>query len=178
MNDNSGKKQEKKKKKPLLNIRELTIDDLAPVFHLGEKLFTAELAPNLYRTWDEYEVIAAFQDDPELCLVAEYRKKIVGFILGTTIDKKRSSWKYGYLVWLGVDPNNQAQGIASKLFNQFQDLMIENGVRILLVDTQADNTPAIKFFEKKGFEKPQKHVYLSLNLDSQRYLYKDKNEDD
>jgi ribosomal protein S18 acetylase RimI-like enzyme len=35
---------------------------------------------------------------------------------------------------------------------------------MLMVDTQADNTPAIKFFKRKGFENPTKHVYLTLNL--------------
>jgi len=39
-----------------IRIREMEIDDLAKVFHLGGKLFKAKKAPNLYRAWDEYEV--------------------------------------------------------------------------------------------------------------------------
>lgn len=35
---------------------------------------------------------------------------------------------------------------------------------MLLVDTQADNIPALKFFEKLGFTHPQPCVYLSRNL--------------
>jgi ribosomal protein S18 acetylase RimI-like enzyme len=42
--------------------------------------------------------------------------------------------------------------------------MTEARIRMLLFDTQADNTPAIKFFKRKGFENPTKHVYLTLNL--------------
>jgi hypothetical protein len=34
-------------------VRELEIDDLAPVYHLGEELFTSDLYPYLYRTWDK-----------------------------------------------------------------------------------------------------------------------------
>jgi ribosomal protein S18 acetylase RimI-like enzyme len=165
-----------KKKRLNLAIREMDIDDLATVFHLGEKLFTARHAPNLYRTWDEYEVLTLFQSDPEFCLVAETDEKIVGFALGTTIAKSHSAWKYGHLVWLGVEPALQRQGVAVKLFNHFRDLMLENGVRMLLVDTEADNLPALHFFRKMGFGSPEEHIYLTLNLASQQRLMKEKRE--
>ncbi len=156
-----------KRKKALTTIRHMEIDDLAAVFHLGEKLFTAREAPNLYRTWDEYEVISLFQSDSEFCLVAEDEDDIVGFALGTTVTKSHSAWKYGYLVWLGIDPSYHGQGIASKLFHRFRDLMLEDGVRILLVDTEAENLQALHFFRKMGFGNPQEHIYLALNLDPQ-----------
>ena len=68
-----------KKKRSDLIIRQMEIDDLADVFHLGEKLFTASEVPNLYRTWDEYEVVNLFQSDPEFCLVAESEEEIMGY---------------------------------------------------------------------------------------------------
>lgn len=157
---------EPRKKKPNVVIRQMEIDDLATVFHLGEKLFTAREVPNLYRTWDDYEVIALFQSDAEFCLVAEDdEERIVGFALGTTVTKSHSAWKYGYLVWLGIDPDFHGQGIASKLFYRFRDLMLADGVRMLLVDTEADNLSALHFFRKMGFGSPQEHIYLALNLD-------------
>ena len=66
-----------KKKRINIEVRQVEIDDLADVFHLGEKIFTAREVPNLYRTWDEYEVISLFQSDPEFCLVAEVDDEIV-----------------------------------------------------------------------------------------------------
>jgi ribosomal protein S18 acetylase RimI-like enzyme len=168
-------KENPKKKKVNVSIRQMYIDDLAKVFHLGEDLFTAQKVPNLYRTWDEYEVVTLYQGDSEFCLVAETEEEeIVGFALGTTISKSHSAWKYGHLVWLGVDRNCQSQGIAEKLFDDFLDLMVEDGVRLLLVDTEADNRKAINFFEKMGFKNPQEHVYLTLNLDQQRRELKEK----
>ncbi len=32
---------------PQLRVREMTIDDLSPVFHIGEEIFTAEISPSL-----------------------------------------------------------------------------------------------------------------------------------
>jgi ribosomal protein S18 acetylase RimI-like enzyme len=158
-----------RKKRVSVEIRRMEIDDLAKIFHMGEKLFTARDIPNLYRTWDEYEVISLFQTDSELCLVAEdgEEERIAGFALGTTITKTRSAWKYGYLVWLGIDPGYHGQGVATKLFHRFRDAMVASGIRILLVDSEADNLPALHFFRKMGFGSPQEHIYLSLNLDPQ-----------
>lgn len=164
--DYDQESSEQKRKRSNVTIRQMEIDDIAKVFHLGERLFTAKEVPNLYRTWDEYEVISLFQSDAEFCLVAEDDEEdIVGFALGTTVTKSHSAWKYGYLVWLGIDPSYHGQGIASKLFNRFRDLMLADGVRILLVDTEADNLAALHFFRKMGFGSPQEHIYLALNLD-------------
>jgi ribosomal protein S18 acetylase RimI-like enzyme len=157
-----------RKKRNGIEVREMEIDDLATVFHLGEKIFTSQEVPNLYRTWDDYEVIGFFQEDAEYCLVAEADDKIIGFALGTTITKTRSAWKYGHLVWLGVDPEYQRLGVARKLFNHFRELMEEDGVRILVVDTEADNHGAIHFFKSIGFNSPEEHIYLSMNMEQKK----------
>ena len=165
-----------KKKRSSSVVRQMEIDDLADVFHLGEKIFTAHEVPTLYRTWDEYEVVNLFQSDPEFCLVAESDEKILGFLLGTTIEKSHSAWKYGHLVWLGVEPESHRQGVAVKLFKHFRDLMLESGVRMLLTDTEADNLPALHFFRKLGFGHPQQHIYMTLNLTGQHKQLKEKKE--
>ena len=163
---------DQKTKKANVLVRQMEIDDVAAVFRLGEKLFTAREVPNLFRTWDDYEVINFFQNDSEYCLVAETdddEEAIVGFVLGTTVTKSRSAWKYGYLVWLGVDPDFHETGVGSKLFYRLRDLMLDDGVRMMLVDSEADNLTALHFFRKMGFGHPQEHIYLTFNLDPQRH---------
>jgi ribosomal protein S18 acetylase RimI-like enzyme len=147
-----------------LEIREMEIDDLPAVFHLGEQIFTSETVPTLYRTWDEFEVTSLFNEDPEFCLVAEADDATVWFILGTTVTKTKSAWKYGYIVWLAVVPEWQREGLGSRLFDKLAEKMIEDGVRIFLVDTEASNEPALTFFKKKGFGNPEEQIYLTLNV--------------
>ncbi len=151
-----------------LEIRELTIDDLAAVFHLGERLFTSDYSPSMYRTWDEYEITTLFNSDNELCLVAELDGEIVGFALGTTVEKQNSAWKYGYLVWIGVRPGLQKGGAGHRLFNEMKQRMVEQGVRMIVIDTDADNEAGISFFKKQGFDNIQQHVYMTLNLSRPR----------
>lgn len=145
-------------------IREMTIDDFPEVFHIGEEVFTAEYSQSLYRTWDEFEITTLFNSDTELCLVAEAGERILGFALGTTVKKHNSPWKYGYLVWLGVRRDVQKGRVGSRLFNEIRRRMQEQGVRMIIIDTSADNRQAINFFQKQGFDDIQEHVYMSLNL--------------
>lgn len=147
-----------------LRIREMTIDDLSEVFHIGESIFTAEYSQSMYRTWDEYEITTLFNSDNELCLVAECDEEILGFALGTTVEKHHSSWKYGYLVWLGVRKGIQKGGVGEALFREIRRRMQEQGVRMIIIDTDADNEAGIRFFQKQGFGNPQQHVYMTLNL--------------
>jgi ribosomal protein S18 acetylase RimI-like enzyme len=153
-----------------VEIREMGIDDIAPIYHLGEELFTSDLYPYLYRTWDEWEVIGLYNTDPEYCLVAEIEEQLAGFVLGTIITK--ASWVYGYIIWLGVSSQFQRRGVADKLVDKIVERMIEEGVRFMLVDTDPANVPAVKFFTRKGFGNARRHVYLSMNLNKHEYYGK------
>jgi len=127
-----------------LVIRQMSIDDLAAVFHLGEQIFTSEYSSSMYRTWDEYEITTLFNSDSDLCLVAELDDEVVGFALGTTVEKHNSSWKYGYLVWIGVRPGLQKCGAGNKLFDETRERMVDQGVRMIIIDTDADNEAGCK----------------------------------
>jgi len=51
--------------KSVVKIRNMTIDDLSPVFELGDKIYPAELYPNLFRMWSEAEVVESFGKQQE-----------------------------------------------------------------------------------------------------------------
>lgn len=154
----------KKTRAPKLEIREMELEDLAAVFALGERLFTADLWPNLYRTWDEYEVVDFFSGDGDTCFVACDGDELLGFVLGSVIEKRRSAWMYGYLVWIGVDPRQGRQGVGRALVLALERRFIELGARLVLVDTELSNQRALAFFRRLGFGNEHQHVYLSANL--------------
>jgi ribosomal protein S18 acetylase RimI-like enzyme len=145
------------------NIREMEIDDISAVYHLGERLFTSEEYPILYRTWDQFEVTDYFTSDPDYCLVAETEPggKIVGFAIGTTIEKEGTAWKkYGYLSWIGVDESFQRTNLGIRLYRKLEQRWKRNGVRMIIADTDAENVPAIAFFKSIGFANSSQHVWL------------------
>lgn len=154
-----------KKKRLEAEIRQLEIDDISAVYHLGEQLFTSEEFPILYRTWDAYEVTDHFTSDPDYCLVAEADSKIVGFILANTIEKEGTAWKkYGYVSWIGVDEEYQRSNLGQRLYRRLEDRFEEDGVRMVIADTDAENGKAIGFFKALGFSIRADHVWMTKTL--------------
>ena len=87
----------------------------------------------------------------------------LGFCLGTTISKKKSAWKYGYPIWLGVSPDYQGAGIGLALYQNFQERAVADGARMIFIDTQADS-PAVHFWRRQGFGHAQAHVFMSKTI--------------
>jgi ribosomal protein S18 acetylase RimI-like enzyme len=172
-------RRQRAKPLPPVEIREMELHDVAPVFALGEKLFTAEQWPTLYRSWDDHELAKLFSTDAETCLVAEAEGRVVGFALGHVMEKPRSAWRYGWLLWLGVERQYKRSGVATRLLRQLTGLFIEHDARIMLVDTAAQNHGALAFFRRNGFGREIRHVYLSQNLENDpRYIQRRHDEDE
>jgi ribosomal protein S18 acetylase RimI-like enzyme len=141
------------KHKVEVTIREMEIDDLSAVYHLGEKLFRSDEFPILYRTWDPYEVTDYFNSESEYCLVAETEdERIVGFVLANMIEKEGTAWKrYGYLSWIGVDEAFQRTNLGQRLYNKIEDNFQKRGARMVIADTDAENQGALLFLNAMGF---------------------------
>ena len=154
-----------KEEKKEVSIRQMEIDDIASVYHLGEELFTSEEFPILYRTWDPYEVTDYFTSDPDYCLVAEAEGRIVGFILATTVEKEGTAWKrYGYLSWIGVDEAFQRTNLGRRLYRKLEERLDEDGVRMVIADTEGEDEAAIAFFKAMGFSTRGQHLWLAKTL--------------
>jgi ribosomal protein S18 acetylase RimI-like enzyme len=143
----------------------MRLEDLPAVFALGQELFTAAALPTLYRAWDEDEVMQLFGSDAETCLVAVAGERVVGFALGSLMSKRNNPWRYGWVEWLGVAPAYARRGVATRLMKHLTSLFIRRNARMLLVDTDEANAPALAFFRKIGFGHELRHIYLSQNLD-------------
>ncbi len=146
-------------------MRQMEIDDISSVYHLGEKLFTSEEFPILYRTWDAYEVTEHFTSGPDYYLAAESEGRVVGFVLATTIEKEGTAWKkYGYLSWIGVAEAYQRAGLALRMYRKVEHKFRKDGVRMVIADTEADNEDAIAFFKAMGFALSARHLWLGKTL--------------
>jgi len=163
------KKQGKsrRKRKPTIDIRQMALEDLSEVWHLGERIFTPASLQFTYRTWNVDELLSLFYSDSELCLVAEniLSKKIVGFALGTILKRPYSPWTYGYFLWAGVQRMKQKSGIGRRLYKELEKRFIDKGVRIVIVDVESNNPAGIRFTKKMGFKEAQTYVWFSKNLE-------------
>ena len=153
-----------------VSIRAMEIDDVSAVYHLGEKLFTSDEFPILYRTWDPYEVTEYFTTESEYCLVAETEDdQIVGFVLANMVEKEGTAWKkYGYLTWIGVEEAFQRTNLGQRLYNKIEDTFQKKGARMVMADTDAENLGALAFLNAMGLSARAQHVWLAKTLQKPR----------
>ena len=158
-------------------IRAMEIDDVSAVYHLGEKLFTSDEFPILYRTWDPYEVTEYFTTESEYCLVAETEDdQIVGFVLANMVEKEGTAWKkYGYLTWIGVEEAFQRTNLGQRLYNKIEDTFQKKGARMVMADTDAENLGALAFLNAMGLSARAQHVWLAKTLRKSRKKKKEDN---
>ncbi len=145
----------------------MTLEDLPEVWHLSEKIFTPYNLQFTYRTWNINELLSLFQEDPELCLVAEETKtkEIVGFVIGTILKRPFSPWTYGYFVWAGVKKMRRRRGVGKRLYRELEKRFRDKGARIAIVDVESNNQAGIRFIEKLGFKQCQTYTWYSKNLE-------------
>lgn len=154
-----------------VTIRPMRMKDIAPVYQLGNAVFTATDLPTLYRTWDDFAVVELFGSDPEFCFVAEDddTKHVIGFLLGESITKSVVGTR-GYVEWVAVHPDFRRHGIATKLMHAYQERATQKGITRVYADTQADNDPALRLFETVGLTISADHVYLTRQLPEETEL--------
>lgn len=163
-NRTSGKA---KKGKMNFEVRQMVLEDLPGVWDLSEKIFTPQRLQFTYRIWNINELLSLFQEDPELCLVAEETKhrKIVGFVIGTILKRPFSPWTYGYFAWAGVKRIRQRQGVGKRLYRELEKRFKDKGARIAIVDVESSNQAGKRFIEKLGFKESQTYIWYSKNLE-------------
>ncbi len=156
-----------RKKKSRIEVRQMILEDLSEVWHLGQKIFTPSYLPFTYRTWNVDELLSIFNDEPELCLVAEDVKsgKIVGFALGIILKRPQSSWKYGYFNWVGVQKIRQKSGVGKRLYNELEKRFRQKGARIAIVDVENKNPAGVRFVRGLGFKQAESYVWFSKNIE-------------
>ena len=63
-----------------------------------------------------------------------------------------------------MDESFQRSKLGHRLYRKLEEKLLEEGVRMVIADTDAGNNGAIKFFEVLGFTNRAKHVWLAKTL--------------
>ncbi len=91
-------------------------------------------------------------------------RRLVGLVLAEPRAWNRSVW-----VWeVGVEPGHRRQGIGRALFEALVDRAREEGLRVLVCETQTTNAPAVDFYRALGFRVEGVDVSFYSNEDLER----------
>jgi len=131
-------------------IRWATKQDMAQVLDLIRALAIFEKEPDAVEIDETYLQIKGFGEHPSFkCIVAEVENKIEGIAL---VYKRFSTWKGDvlHLEDLIVNQNMRGKGLGEALLNEVVKYGNALGVKRISWEVLDWNTPAIKFYEKKG----------------------------
>jgi streptothricin acetyltransferase len=113
------------------------------------------------------------QSKNALVMVAEQEGRLVGIL-----EVEAEIWRNTALVWaLFVDKQWRGQGVGAKLLREAEKWAKRKRFRAIVLETQTNNVPAIRFYEKHGYAISGFDRYFYSNQDIEKkevavFMYK------
>jgi len=120
------------------NIRTFEPKDIFAVIKLASDTLTEKYNPSLFNYF--------YETYPDLFIVAEIGKKIIGFINGIKIDKEKAK-----VLMIAVYEQHRKKNIASSLLKKFEHTIIKENIKEIELEVKTINEKAIKFYQKNGY---------------------------
>ena len=141
-------------------IREARLEDLPELLEFEQKLIEAErpFDPTIRQPPVKYyDLKALLLDEHVGVYVAEYDGKLVssGYGMSRKARHYLDHEEYAYLGFMYTLPEFRGKGINQMILRALQDWAKSMGLNELRLTVYEDNLPAVKAYEKAGF---QKHI--------------------
>jgi len=121
---------------------EAKIDDLEPLYKIELECFHHEAFP---KTW-----LAYFLETPKfVSLVASVNGQIAGFVIGSV--ERYKNRLCGHIYSLDVSQKYRRRGVAYRLLDEVEKIFIRKGAEVSRLEVRADNVPALRLYEKRGY---------------------------
>lgn len=143
---------------------EVARDGLETVVRLVERPFDQPFHKQIGYRYDLDELARTRQrleEGESLQLVAERAGRLIAIV-----EVEPEHWRNTAIIWvLFVDANHRGQGLGRRLFERALAWARRNDVRALVLETQTNNVPALRFYQRLGFR--------VCGLDTQFYTNQD-----
>ena len=141
-------------------VREARLEDLQDLLRFEQELINAErpfdptIRPSPLKYYDLEHLI---RDEEIGVYVAEYKGKLIssGYGMARKARHYLDHEEYAYLGFMYTDPNYRGKGVNYKVLNVLKEWAKKQGLDELRLTVYDENIPAIKAYEKAGF---QKHI--------------------
>jgi ribosomal protein S18 acetylase RimI-like enzyme len=144
----------------VLEIRQVQADDIFSVITIAYDMLPERYNPAIFNQFYE-----AF---PEGFLVAELHHALLGFLVGTRIDRNHAR-----ILMLAVKPPYQRQQIGSKLLLRFLKDMRTCGMTMVELEVRTNNHVAIEFYRRHGFSIQETLAHFYQNGDAAYQMRRD-----
>lgn len=121
------------------SIREFRQEDLAKVCEIESKAFPYPYPCHIFIIYHHLF--------PELFLVVECDKEVVGYSLGIIEHNTR-----GHLISIAVDERFRRRGLGEALLREFENRLKTRGVPEAVLEVSVNNVAAISLYKKLGYK--------------------------
>src|SRR3989344_9445777 len=143
----------------MANIRPATVNDLASVIALNQKIFfinsdfDEDIIPDFAQTPEGEKYFKEAIEDKRGCFfILEENGEMIGYTNGSPVVYMtyRKS-KYFEITNVGVIPEKQGQGFGKMLMEAITSWAKEKGFQKIYLNCYAKNTKALDFYKKNGY---------------------------
>ncbi len=92
---------------------------------------------------------------PDLFIVAEYEKTILGYLICCIYLQGRKQQRRGHIVSIAIDPLYRRRGIGKALVQFTLDCLEELSVSYVEIEVRIDNEGGLSFWRSFGFQKTE-----------------------
>jgi len=124
-------------------IRCVQPQDLFSVIKIAHESLPERYTPTLFNSF--------YESFPQGFLIAEIHHKIIGFLVGIKIHDRCAK-----ILMLSVNKKQRRQGVGSALVHQFLHELLSQNIDIVDLEVRTNNTIAIAFYKKHGFDVQEK----------------------
>ncbi|MEN1785403.1 MAG: GNAT family N-acetyltransferase [Bacteroidota bacterium] len=152
----------------LLQIRDAILEDLPRLQHLEQEIirvlrpFDPTIRPDPVCLYDLKDYI----ENPDVKMVVAEANGII-VACGYGLRKQAHSYldhqEYAYLGFMYIVPEYRGKGVIQKIIQTLKDWAIAVGLFEVRLTVYQNNDPAIRAYEKLGFESHIKEMRLRLN---------------
>jgi len=150
-----------------IQYREATPSDIDALLVLEQKVVEAERPFNQQISESGvtyYDLSALIANESAMLLVGEYQTEIIatGYI---DIRQSKASLKHdkhGYLGFMYVEPEFRGQCVNKAIMDNLIHWAKERNIRDFYLDVYAENSAAIKAYEKAGFQSSLIEMQLTI----------------
>jgi ribosomal-protein-alanine N-acetyltransferase len=140
-----------------VRIREATREDFEELWRIDQQCFEPGISYTRRELAWYMNLHGAFTLLGETRSTARSAWKIAGFAVG-----RRPRRRLGHIVTIDVLPDERRNGLGTRLMQDTEARLSEEGCRTIYLETAVDNLPAIKFYKRLGYSvvKTIPHYYL------------------
>lgn len=148
-----------------------------PTFQFVERTFETPFVKEVGYRYDVVQMEQTryrLQQGGSLLLVAEAAERLVA-----VLEVEGETWRNTALVWaLFVDKAWRGQGLGTTLLKRAEAWARRRKFRALVLETQTNNLPAIRFYQRQGYQIAGFDTHFYTNQDVERrevglFLYKE-----